>query len=230
MKYGRLLLLTFLLGIPAVISGEVMHLTDDSTIRGKLISVSEDSIVFKTSFGARIAVARSHVRSIVFSESRGMQKPLGGAGAAAEAGSLFVICSGLKLSSKIVVHRERGKADLLRANAIEQALFVDGEKVFSIVDSTNDKIIRDGPDKLYKNSIELKDVKVALDPGPHVARLVVRNVGYDSARDSFDHGPLDKQLSIYDIMIFAGKTTRKKIGIKKSKMGLGGYKLILETN
>jgi hypothetical protein len=230
MKSRRLLLFLFLLAIPGAVAGEVIRLTDGSAIKGRLVSVSEDSVVFRTSFGARIAVSRSQVRSIVFGDPANAPELLGSTRAAAEAGSLLVACSGLKLSSKIVVHRERGKDSALRANAIEEALYVDGEKVFSYVDSTVDKIVRDGPDKIYKNTIELKDVKIGLGVGPHVARLVVRNLGYESERGRFDHGPLDKQLSLYDIMIFAGKTTRKKVGIKKSRLGLGGYKLVVETN
>src|SRR5882672_1737303 len=68
----RWLRLVWLLAIlaPAAAPGEVVKLKDQSTVRGRLVQVVGDTLVFKSTFGT-LRFHRSQVISIVFDDSLG---------------------------------------------------------------------------------------------------------------------------------------------------------------
>jgi hypothetical protein len=54
--------------IPAAAPGEIVRLKDDSTLRGRLVQVNGDTLVFKSAFGT-LRVHRDQIVSIVFDDS-----------------------------------------------------------------------------------------------------------------------------------------------------------------
>jgi len=66
-RWLRLASLLFLM-IPAASSSEVVKLRDQSVVRGRLVSVDGDTLVFKSTFGT-LRFHRQQVISIVFDDS-----------------------------------------------------------------------------------------------------------------------------------------------------------------
>jgi len=136
----------------------------------------------------------------------------------AEPGSLVVQFGNAKFSTKALVRRGKREEEILEANYIEQSLYVDGRMVFTAVDSTMDKVIRKGPDTIYKNTIVLRDVALELPSGPHRVRVSVKN-----RNPRHDHliDPLDQTLDLGDVIVYPRRTLTLKVEKKRSKLGLG---------
>jgi hypothetical protein len=205
---------------------EKLYLRDGSVLMGKLTGVKSDSLFFITSFGARMVIERAKALRIDFSDSLIVSnrnvtndKVLS---SSEQPGSLHVVFDSRGYSSKILVHRDRDTAASLKANSIEEALFIDNQKVFSFTDTVMDKIERNGPDKVYKNSIDLKDIKIQLRAGPHRCKIVVRNLGAIEHKDNFENKPLFEEFEIGDLVIYPGKLTQIQANVKKKKWVFGG--------
>ncbi len=213
----HLILLVCALKLP---HAETIKLRDGSVIKGKLVRMSGDSLYFQTGFGSVLGFNRSQVSSLIFWEDV-IKEYVSKQNSAAEPGSLQVTFNGLKLSNKVTVHRGKHIEDNLKANYLEESLYIDSEKVFSYIDSTMDKIISNGADKEYKNTIKLQDITVGLKPGPHWCRIVIRNPGVDF-KANFSNKPFFMDLNMGDIIIYSKKTVRREVVVKKKKMGLAG--------
>ncbi len=230
-----MLIAGFLLAVPCVIQAEVLYLKDGSVLVGTLIKAAADTLYFKPSYGGQVKFAKSEVLKIHFSDSirelqgagMGERSLLPGA-SSAEPGSLLVSFDGLKLSSKIVVHRGKDMSGHETANTIESLLMVDGFPVASYADSITDKKIRNGPDTVLKNTIRLSDFRVQLSPGPHTCVLIVknsRNAGYE---DAFEFEPLNVSLDFGDVIIYPGRKAHFEIGQKRGVLRLGKPKLYIK--
>jgi hypothetical protein len=216
---------------PLFIRGEVLYLKDGSTIRGSVVAFERDTLTFDAAFGGRVRMARSQIVKIVFSDSvatapvspgvkyRPPEPPR------PEGGYLSVTFKDKKVSSKVVVHNKKNTEQLIKANWVVQSLMVDGDTVFTHVDSTMDKTIHKGHDKFFKNSVELEDMNVELDAGLHNCVVVVHNRGLGTYDDDFDHAPLDMSLNLDNIQIFPGRTTSVHVGINKGTLRLGKARL-----
>ena len=67
-KWMRVLWVVAALVIPATAPGEVVKLKDESIVRGRLVQVNGDTLVFRSSFGT-LRVHRDQIVSIVFDDS-----------------------------------------------------------------------------------------------------------------------------------------------------------------
>lgn len=217
-----------MLALPLVSNGEKLYLRDGSILNGTIGALTADSVSITTSFGRTFSFARKEIIRIDFSDSAAVA-PASGliAPAAAEPGSLLVLFDSQELSSKIIVQRERDLALSLDANSIEELLYIDNEIVFSYVDTTTDKKIRNGAETIYKNTIELRNIRVALPSGPHVMRLIVGSRGRNAHKDRFENDPLLETLERNNLIIYPGKTTRLVIEAKKKRWGMGGTELMI---
>jgi hypothetical protein len=223
---GALILLT----IPAILQSEVVYLKDGSEIRGKLVSCAGDTLTFEPSFGGRIHIHRSDVVQIVFDESKAARHVGAETEPVAEGpGVIKITFKDDKLNSKIAVTRKskNTEAEIIRANWIEQLLIVEGDTVYSRVDSTMDKTINKGHEKLYKNTIELDDMSAELEAGIHACVVVIRNLGTGTFDGDFDEGPLDLTLTFETVGLYPNRTTQLRVGIKKGFMRMGKPKLYL---
>ena len=232
---GFRLLLAVWIGLAAVMSTpgqlhpEVLYLKDGSAIRGSVVGLVGDTLTFDPSFGGRMRIARSLIAGIVFSETATSLPSLTGErapdrSAAAEADERGYVAVSFKdrgVSSKVVVENKADEAHLLRANWIVQALIVDGDTVFSDVDTTMDKTIYKGHVRLYKNDTELKDIKVPLEPGVHHCVVVAASNGGGWENVEFEKGPLDLGLNLDNVQVFPGRVTRVEVGMKKGRFRLG---------
>ena len=208
--------------MPALTAGDTLHLRDGSILRGQVIGFSADTLRFRTSFGSEIRVERDRIAWIDFTDSvvtPGTAPGVAAAGAVQSGeGSIAVTFKDKKVSSKIVVTKNKDEAAHLRANWIMQLLIVDGDTAFSYVDSTMDKTIYEGPDRKYKNVIEIKDIYVELSVGLHQLTLVVRNVGLEDYSDRFDGGPVNMEFVIGDVKVVADRENRVHIGMSRGKL------------
>lgn len=218
-----------LLATPVILQSEVVYLKDGSQIRGKLVSCAGDTLIFEPSFGGRVRIQRSDIVQIVFDEAKTPIPAGTGAEPAADEGPgvVMIAFKDDKLSSKVAVTRRSKKreADLVRANWIEQLLIVEGDTVFSRVDSTMDKTINKGHERFYKNTIELEDMTAELEPGVRACLVVVRNLGAGVFDEDFDEGPLDLTLRFDTVGLYSNQTTRLRVGIKKGFLRMGKPKL-----
>lgn len=229
MRFRVIILIGLLLSYPLLSSGERLYLRDGSVLNGTIETLKADSVYITTSFGTRLAIARGDIVRIVFDEAAARQSESGtNPPATAPAGSLFVFFDKARLSSKIIVHRDRDLQLSLDANSIEQKLFIDQELVFSYLDTLTDKKIRNGAETLYKNTIELKDIKIALPAGPHALRLVIGNTGRREHRERFENAPLLETLERNNVVIYPGRITRLVVDVKKKRWGMGETELQIE--
>jgi len=214
---------------PAALQGEVVYLKDGSSIRGRVIKLTGDTLTFDPAFGGRIKIARSKITGIVFSDSAVSLPGLPGAGERTAAagkkteknGFVSVAFKDRGVSSKVAVESKSDEGRLLEANYIVQLLIVNGDTVYSSVDSTTDKTVYKGHARIYRNNAEMQDVEVPLEPGLYHCVVVAHSLGKDWENVEFETDPLDISLNIDNVQVFSGRTTRVELGIKKGRFRLG---------
>lgn len=229
---GMRLCFLLLLIVPALAGGEVVKLKDDSTVRGRLVQVDGDTLVFRSTFGT-LRFHRDQVVSIVFDDSAwaevttGVPVP-GSAGVVAPGGKsrIQVSFKDRMVSSKISIDLKKDWDEHIASNAIVVEFFVDGKLAYSAIDSTMDKRIYKGHKTVMKNNTELADFGVEVASGYHTVRLVVRNADCDTYREFFDPAPIDMVLAMDDLDIRPGGTYRLDVGISKGALRLGQPQLI----
>jgi hypothetical protein len=217
--------------IPAVAPGEVVKLKDQSTVRGRLVQVDGDTLVFRTTFGT-LRFHRKQVISIVFDDSSEVAVvtqvpatavPVNAPGAK---GRLEVVFADRDLSSKIAIELKKDWDAHIRSNHILVELLLDGHPVYTAVDSTMDKQINKGHTTEMKNSITLKDFGVDVPSGLHHAKLVVHNRDGITYRKDFDPQPLDLVVTFDNLEIRPGEIYRMDVAISKGKLKMGQPRLV----
>jgi hypothetical protein len=227
MKTALAVVTAAVVALPAPGRGDVVRLKDGSTLKGRVLSLRGDTLTVRTSFGSDLRVPRASVAVISFSDTLAPPPaPASGSGAASAGqgggtGQIAVMFKDRDLSSKVVVVRGKDEAQRLRANWIELVLVVDDQVVYTAVDSTMDKTIYNGPERVYKNDAELEDFEVELPAGMHHIAVVVRNRGGGDHDDWFDGEPLELMLPLDNTTITAGKTYRVKVGISRGRLRMG---------
>lgn len=235
MRLRTMLAIGVVLLLPCLSQSEVLYLRDGSTLQGTLLRMSNDTLYVKTSFGAIVPMHKSVVLRIDF-DSLGVATavPVSRVGVAAPAlaggreydssappGTLMVVFDKFDLSSEVVVERRRNEKEILAANAIEALLLVNGEKMHSQIDSTMDKVIRKGPETLYRNEIRPAGYSIVLPPGRYQCDFRITNSMGEPWVDSFQDGLLEKRLLRDDVQIQPNTNTQIRIGLKKKLKGLG---------
>jgi len=209
------------IAIPVVIQGEVIYLKDGSAMRGKVIKLTTDSVYFETSFGSRVWLPREKIDRIDFGDSVRVNAPAGPAAQASGIGMLALRFKDDKVTSKISIHLKNGWDEHVRANWIVQTLTVGRETLFTYVDTTMDKTIRQGSDTEIKNNARLQDILIEVPSGTYNCMLTVRNAGGDEFDSAFVDR-VDMTMVIDNVEIVPDRTTTIEVGIKKSgflKMG-----------
>jgi hypothetical protein len=213
--------------LPAVLQGEILVLKDGSELKGRIVSIQGDTLVFEPSFGGTISIHRDKIARIIYDES-GERAVVPAEKKVSGSGVLKLVFDQNKLTSKVAVTQKlkSHKDEVIRANWIEQLVIVGTDTVFSRVDTTMDKTVYKGHERLYKNNVKLEDVQVPVKAGIHRCVLVVRNTGAQSHADVFDEGPLELTLSFDTVNIAPDQTTTLKVGIKKGFLRMGAPKLV----
>jgi hypothetical protein len=221
-----------LLLIPAWATGEVVRLRDGSTLKGKLVRVDGDTLTVRLSIGAAVKVHRAQVESIVFSDSVVVAPSPTASGAAAVAvpepagaGGVAIAFKDRGLSSKIVIEKKKDWDAHVRSNAIVVEFFVDGRLAYTAADTTTDKTIYNGHERVLKNDVKLEDFTVEVPSGVRQCSLVIRNADPDTFRKAFDPEPLKLVLAFDELAIRPGATTRIDVGIDRGTMRLANPKL-----
>lgn len=212
-----------------VLESETLYLKDGSALNGRFVKMAEDTVYFETSFGSMMRVHRAQVTRIDFLDEKGAP-PVSPPGSAPvhvseEPGTLMVSFEKFELTSRISVERNRERAAHERENAIEEALVLGDAKVYSLIDSTTDKVVREGPDTILRNDMKPHDFKVAVAPGLYPGSLVLGNTRASDYVERFDPAPLDKKLVLDNIDIKAGKTTHIRVGLKHKSWRIGKTEL-----
>jgi len=231
----RLASLLFLI-VPAASSGEVVKLKDQSTVRGRLVQVAGDTLVFKSTFGT-LRIHRSQVISIVFDDSLGSvalvptpapAPSVADDGTAIPAGKarIEVAFKDRELSSKIAVQLKKNWDAHVRSNHILVELLVDGRIAYSYADTTMDKTINKGHTTELKNEVELTDFGVDVPSGLHHAKLVVHNRDVVTYRKDFVPEPIDMVVPFDNLEIRPGEVYRLDVGISKGKLKMGSARLV----
>lgn len=232
-RWWRLASLLFLI-IPAASSSEVVKLKDQSTVRGRLVQVVGDTLVFKSTFGT-LKFHRSQVISIVFDDSMETAAVAPGAVpavppevAAIPAGKarIEVAFKDRELSSKIAIQLKKDWDAHVRSNHILVELLVDGRVAYSHADTTMDKTINKGHTTELKNEIELTDFGVDVPSGLHHAKLIVHNRDVVTYRKDFVPEPLDMVVPFDNLEIRPGEVYRLDVGISKGKLKMGSARLV----
>ena len=218
--------------IPAVAPGEVVKLKDASTVRGRLVQVVGDTLVFKSTFGT-LRFHRDQVVSIVFDDSSVatavVAPPLGVSAAATTPkgkGRIEVVFKDRDLSSKIAIDLKKDWDAHVASNHIVVELLLDGHVVYTVADTTMDKQINQGHTTVMKNSILLTDFGVDVPSGMHHAKLVIRNADGTTFRKDFDPEPLEMVVAFDNLEIRPGEIYRMDVGISKGKLKMGQPRLV----
>jgi hypothetical protein len=217
---------------PVISSGEVFFLKDGSTLQGELVRLSGDTLYVKTSFGVRIPVPKSAILRIDFAEPTpslpaGNASPASPAAQPAEPGTLQVIFDDFELSSDVSIHRNKHKDEIIRANWIQNQLYVDGVRTFTGVDSVMGKVIHKGPETVVRNETKPESYKVVLPAGVYNCEYRIGNTGAEEFEASFPDGVLDKRLLHEKVVIEPASTTLVRIGLKRKLKGLGSSYLYI---
>jgi hypothetical protein len=212
-----------LLAAPSILLSDILYLKDGARIPGRVISFEGDTLFYAPSYGGRISVHRDAVAKIIYGESDDTGTMPATKTQPTGPGVVSVTFKDDKLSSKIKETKKTKKisAELKKANWIEQLLIVDKDTVYSRVDTTMDKTIYKGHDKLYKNTIRLDDMTATIESGVYQCVVVIRNLGAETHRDAFDQGPLDLRLEFQTVGVHADQTTGFRVGIKKGMLRMG---------
>jgi hypothetical protein len=218
-KWLRVLWVVAVLAVPAASPGEVVRLKDESIVRGRLVQVSGDTLVFRSSFGT-LRLHRDLVLSIVFDDSAlALQAPIAApAKAPVGKGRIEIVFKDRELSSKVAIDLKKDWDARVAANHIVTELFIDGHPAYSVVDTTMDKRIYQGHTTIMRNDVELKDFGVDVASGTHHAQLVIRNAGTVTHQDVFKGDPLDKVLAIDNLELKAGEIYRVHVQISKGRL------------
>jgi hypothetical protein len=214
-----------------LLESETLYLKDGSTLNGRFVRMAQDTVYFETSFGALMRVHKGQVSRIDFVEGMAPAVPSAGTSihVSAEPGTLEVSFEKFELTSRISVERDRDRKGHEKENAIEEALLLGGTKVYSLVDSTTDKIVREGPETILRNDMKPRDFKVALGPGLHSGLLVIGNSRISVYTERFDPAPLDKKLILENVDIKTGETTQIRVGLKR-RSWRGGKSELFRVN
>ncbi len=218
-KWMRVLWVVAALVSPATAPGEVVNLKDESIVRGRLVQVNGDTLVFRSSFGT-LRVHRDQIVSIVFDDSAVAPSSAALAPAKPSSGKsrIEIVFKDRELSSKVAIELKKDWDTLVAANHIVTELFVDGHLAYAAVDTTMDKRIYRGHTTVMKNDVELADFGVDLDSGVHHAQLVIRNAGGVTHRNAFDNDPLDEVLAIDNLELKPGEIYRVHVEISKGRL------------
>lgn len=215
--------------LPALASGEVVRLRDGSTLRGRLVSVDGDSLVFRLAVGPRITLHRSQVTGIDFDDAGGVpvtgQAAVPTPAAPAGRGTIYVSFKDRKISSKISIEHKRDWDGHERSNAIVTELLLDGAVVYSVIDSTTDKRIYKGHTTQLRNDATLEDFSVEVPAGVHQCELIIRNADEETYHDDFDDKPLHSALVLDELEVPAGRGARIEVGIDKGTLKMGTARL-----
>jgi len=226
MRYWKLALVCLIVGLPTLGHGEIVVLKDGSNFKGTLLRFVEDTLYFKTSFGAEIRIARAKVVRIEFSDSLlapgviQLGRPVPVRPVVAVPGTLSVEFQNVEVSSTISVHRDKDREGHEKANTIDVVIIVDGRTVYQASDSTMDKIIKKGAEVLVRNKMKPVGVKVGLKPGMHQVTVVLANSRAGKYRDRLLNGGVDKRVTENNVLILAGETRHFMVGLKRRKLGL----------
>lgn len=218
-KWMRVLWVVAALVIPAAAPGEMVKLKDESIVRGRLVQVNGDTLVFRSSFGT-LRVHRDQVVSIVFDDSSVAPSTTAVTPAKPSSGKsrVEIVFKDRELSSKVGIDLKKDWDTLVAANHIITELFVDGHLAYTAVDSTMDKRIYQGHTTVMKNDVQLADFGVNVTSGVHHAQLVIRNAGNVTHRSAFEDDPLDKVLAIDNLELKPGEIYRVHVEISKGRL------------
>jgi hypothetical protein len=222
--------------IPCVLQAEILFLKDGSNLVGNLVRIEGDTLYFQPSFGGTLQFSKSDVWRIQFADSDPLLEKVMETGRQGEPakkvegpGTLVITFGGISISNKIVVHRKRNYDELERANWIKSSLVVDGSEVAAVIDSTTDKVYRDGPDTIIKNTMKMQDFRVDLDSGTYSCIIIIKNVGASEHKKDFEYAPLDLTLKVENVTIFPQRQTTIEVGKKRGAFRLGMPKLYIKT-
>jgi len=216
--------------VPVLTRGDVVLLKDGSTLKGRVVSLAADTLTMRTTFGAEVRVPRSKLAQVSFTDSLIVPATSGSeltpGRVPSGTGTIAVTFADRGVSSKIAAKARGDQEPYVRANWIEMRLVVDDQVVYTQRDTTMDKVIYNGPERLYKNDIELEDFEVEVPAGAHHARIVVTNLGAEDYAAAFDTEPLDLVLNLDNMEVPADRHIRIRVGIKRGKLRLGQPKLV----
>ncbi len=228
MKRILILALCAALFSPVLLRSDTLRLKDGSEVMGMLIKVENDTVSFQTNFGSVLRVHKGKVLRIDFAADGEVQPvPSETSIHSSEApGTLLVAFAEFEVTSRIVVERNADRTAFERGNSIKQSLKVNGAAVLTSVDSTTDKVVRNGPETTLRNDAKPVDFKVALDPGFYQCSIVFGNVGAAKYMDSFDPRPLDETLELDSVRVNSKQTTVIRIGMKRKVWKIGSQNLV----
>jgi hypothetical protein len=232
MKRFVLFLLCVAFCLPVLLKSETLYLKDGSSVKGRIVKTENDTVYFETSFGASIRIPKDKVARIDFEGvlPQTQPQPDSTMRSVEEPGTLLVSFDDFQLTSRIVMKRRGDKSEYERENSIEQALFVGEKKVFSAVDSTTDKIVRQGPETVLRNDAKPVEMRVPVTPGVHQCTIVIGNTRASLHVDSFDPSPLSRRLVLDGIGVVSKQTTALRVGLKRKAWRIGKSELVRITD
>jgi hypothetical protein len=228
MKRAVLFLLCAGFLVPVLLRSETLYLKDGSVVKGRFVKSERDTVFFATSFGTSIRVHKDKVARIDFGEGQApSESAVDSLIRTTEApGTLLVTFEDFELTSKIVMERRGNQREYEKENAIEQAVFVDQRKVHSVVDSTTDKVVRNGPETTLRNDARPVELRVPLAAGVHQCSIIFSNSRAKEYGERFDPSPLAKKLVLDGIQVKPNQTTALRVGLKRKSWRIGKTDLV----
>jgi hypothetical protein len=90
-----------------------------------------------------------------------------------------------------------------------------------------DKTIYRGPERIYKNTIEIVDIAAKVPAGKRNVTVSVRNLGIGGYLDAFDGEPVNLETGLGTVELTPGGEVRFQVGISRGKLRLSRPEIYL---
>ena len=221
-----LLVLSMSLPVRPLQGQEIIALRDGTSITGKLVRVSGDTLFLSTSFSDELPVLRSLVVSIEFEPGIDFQTEVSPpAGKSAESAKLTLIVTGPKLTTSIRYRKSGDREDACEANRIVFRITANDKVVYEETDDRMDDEIRSEGWTILKNHFEFGRYEASLPAGKYQITLFIGNDMANAYRGQLSSGAISISRTKEEVELFQGGTTTLVMKSSQPILGLGGFSL-----
>ncbi len=206
-------------------------LKDGSVLQGRILSMDDDAIVMSTDFTESLTIPRDQVARIVLA---GSDEPSPAKEPAVEVekqpvgeGTLEIALKGdaVRSSTRFKNRGDRDRAE--RMNMLHFKVFLDGELIYHDQDDTIEKEMRERGWVFLRNKHIFPPATIKVPAGKHQILIVINNDLHLLRQGEKQSGVVASELSVEDVQVSDGKTTRLAIKGKAAKFRMGEYTMTL---
>ena len=219
-----LLSLLFMAGNTPSAGRERLTLLDGTVFVGNVLSISNDTLYFMTSFHYELHIVREKIASIEY-EAQGDTKISAEESNPAGTGKLLIIITGPPLTSTIRFRRAEDRERALEANRLFFRITANGRVVYEKVDDVIDEEIRSEGWIILKNNFQSGRYEVSLPAGEYRVNVFLGSDLTDEFRRHFSSGMVKISKTREGVRLLQGEVTTLFLKSSQAFLNMGGYDL-----